>query len=486
MKCPNCGEELTEGALYCKHCGEDIHIVPDFEPELESNLEETLHGIREDLEDIEERETQRKQGKHAGGKEEDGREQGPKKGRLLWKVLAVLGVLGAVAAAGLGISGYLYYSEEYQIRQAVRYTENGLYDRAAGYYNRALELDGGNIELRFALAEVYLLKNNKVEYEYLLRGIANDKSATDEQLERAYGKLIAIYRARGDYQTINDLLLAREDENLLSAYQSYLARMPEFSISAGNYTGIQPLKLTSFGSGRIYYTLDGSEPDENSEPYITPILLEDGYYCVKAVFINENGVASDVATGEYYIENDEIPAPVLSVEGGEYHSPVNIEVLEIDLTDIYYTTDGSDPTYLSTRYTEPIPVPLGDSVYKFARVADGVAGDIAEVAFHFEMDSDYTPGQAEADIRQYYLDTGRIRDEAGHFDDSDDVYQFAFQYVTNVNEISDYYVIAVLYQSADGSLTRTGTDYAVDAYTGERFRLEKDYLGRYKLTQPTE
>ena len=51
MKCPNCGEEMAEGKLYCEHCGEDIHIVPDFEPELERSLELTMNGILEDLDE---------------------------------------------------------------------------------------------------------------------------------------------------------------------------------------------------------------------------------------------------------------------------------------------------------------------------------------------------------------------------------------------------------------------------------------------------
>ena len=49
MKCPNCGEGMPEGALYCECCGEDIHIVPDFEPELERNMEQTISGILEEL-----------------------------------------------------------------------------------------------------------------------------------------------------------------------------------------------------------------------------------------------------------------------------------------------------------------------------------------------------------------------------------------------------------------------------------------------------
>ena len=51
MKCPNCGAEMKEGTLYCEHCGEDIHIVPDFEPEIEYNMEQTLHDIAREMTD---------------------------------------------------------------------------------------------------------------------------------------------------------------------------------------------------------------------------------------------------------------------------------------------------------------------------------------------------------------------------------------------------------------------------------------------------
>ena len=36
---------MAEGTLYCEHCGEDIHIVPDFEPELEADLEQSISEI---------------------------------------------------------------------------------------------------------------------------------------------------------------------------------------------------------------------------------------------------------------------------------------------------------------------------------------------------------------------------------------------------------------------------------------------------------
>ena len=45
MKCPNCGNELKEGHLICEICGEEIQIVPDFEPEIENRMTETLSTL---------------------------------------------------------------------------------------------------------------------------------------------------------------------------------------------------------------------------------------------------------------------------------------------------------------------------------------------------------------------------------------------------------------------------------------------------------
>ncbi len=462
---------MAEGTLYCEHCGEDIHIVPDFEPELEADLEQSISEIMDELDQ-----------EHDGLFEEPEPEKRFSPKKLLIRLSVLLCILFFIAAVGAGVWVYLYNSEDYQVSQAMRYTEAGAYDKAVACYNRALELNN-DIELRFSLAEVYLLKNNKIEYEYLLREIANDKDATAEQLDRAYGKLIAIYRAREDFQTINDLLLTSDDENLILTYQNYIARAPEFSIREGYYTSIQPLKLTAFGAGKIYYTLDGSEPDENSQQYITPILLEDGDYCVKAVFINDNGIVSDVSVGEYHIENDEIPAPEVSVVSGEYEFPINIEILDEEKEDVYYTTDGSDPTYFSNAYTGPVPMPIGKSVFRFARIVDGVTGEIAERTYLLELNTEYTPAEAVNDIVQYCQDSGKIMDGAGHFDESGDVYQFHYQYVTNINDVSDFYVIAEAYLAADGTLTRTGTVYAVDIYTKEQYRLQRNERGRYELTR---
>ncbi len=466
MKCPNCGAEMKEGVLYCETCGQDIHIVPDFEPELDADIQQTIQSIADEIREPDPSGDPPLEESAGNGQTPERRRGGKKK----WIVAAVfLAVFLGAGGAG-GVFTYLHYSADYQVERAREYRDNGWYDRAVRYYERAIELDGKNVDLKAELAEVYFLKNNKVEYEYLLRQIANDPNATAEQTEDAYGKLIAIYRARGDYQTINDFLLASGNGNVIAAYQSYVAAAPDFSVKAGYYNSIQPLKLTASGEGKIYYTMDGTDPDENSTLYTTPILLEKGDYLIKAYFVNENGIASDIASAEYHIVIEKLPSPRISVESGEYHIPMEIVVEEAQ-GDVYYTTDGSDPDETSQLYTGAIHMPIGESIFRFISIEDGRTSDIVERTYQMYLDTQIGTGDAEKIVRSSSLEDGRIWDEAGHFDSTGDVYQYQYLYVMGLNETA-YYVVAEILQSEDGTRTRTGSYYAVNAYTGELSRMQ--------------
>lgn len=473
MKCPNCGREMAEGTLYCEYCGEDIHIVPDFEPELELDIQQTISEMAEETgQDMADGEAVYKKPEAAGRRK-----------KWFWWFIGALGILILAAAAAMGIWVYQYHSEAAQVKKAVRYTAEGKYEQAIACYGRALELKGEDIELQFALAEVYFLENNKAEYEYYLQNIVKNEAATTEQLDRAYGKLIAIYRAREDYQTINDLLLASKNEQILSIYQNYIAENPQFSVNEGYYTSIQILKLSGGDNGKIYYTTDGSEPDEKSEVYVAPVILENGDYIIRAVFINSNGVSSAVVTKEYHIDNEVIPPPEVSLISGEYSSPISIEILEDD-GEVYYTTDGSTPTENSVLYTGPIPMPLGKSTFCFARIREGVTGEQAVRTFELTLNTDLTPELAVLRVKDYFLQTGKITDEAGHFsEETEEAYRYEYQYVINIKEVGDYYIIAENLLGTDGSLTKTGTTMAVDIYSGECFLVQRDSYNRMVLVE---
>ena len=49
MKCPGCGFEIPEGHMYCDNCGTEINFVPDFEPEVENEINATLSGVADEL-----------------------------------------------------------------------------------------------------------------------------------------------------------------------------------------------------------------------------------------------------------------------------------------------------------------------------------------------------------------------------------------------------------------------------------------------------
>ncbi len=49
MKCPECGYEIADDHLYCDRCGKEIQIVPDFEPEIENSIIETLSTVAEQI-----------------------------------------------------------------------------------------------------------------------------------------------------------------------------------------------------------------------------------------------------------------------------------------------------------------------------------------------------------------------------------------------------------------------------------------------------
>lgn len=457
MKCPKCGEEIKEGFLYCEKCGEDIHIVPDFEPELEQNIEQNLKAVFREI---------APPAKQTAVPRDSEQIDKVRSGRR--KVIAGWGILLFFVVTVIVVGGkvFQYYSLEYQLQQATKATSLTRYEDAIRYYERAMELAPMDMEIKLDLAQVYFLKNDKESYEYWLRSIADDPRIDPEQLESIYGKLIAIYKAKEDYQAINDMLRDCPVESIKSAYQIYIAEMPQFSVPSGEYDEVKALKLTAVGKGKIYYTMDGQTPDATKTQYVSPILMENGDYTIRAVFINENGVQSPIADAWYEIQATELEAPALNLDGGEYDLPVMITVTN-DPQNVYYTTDGTTPTKNSMKYTEPIPLPLGISHFCFARLEELNSSALVERTFIFVLQTDLTPETAVKLVRENLLKNGRIYDENGHFDEESGArYLLQYLYVTEWEQDTVFMIEEVLADER-GGLARTGNYYMVNAYNGE-------------------
>lgn len=465
MRCPNCGAKMEEGKLYCEKCGEDIHIVPDFEPEIEQNIEQSLDRIVKDVSDAP---------KKVSGETDKVR----KKIRFPFAAGSFLMILILVF---LCVKLITYFSPDYQVHKAQICVEQERYQKATGYYLRAIALKQTDVSLKLELSQVYFLLNDKENYEYWLRNIVGDPYADGEQLGSAYGKLIAIYSAKDDFDAINQMLIQCKDEQIRQTYRSYLSEPPQFSIESGTYDSLQVLKLSATGIGTIYYTTNGSEANENSQVYQAPIVMDDGDYVISALFVNEKGVSSEISHGEYHVVVDGPTEPELNVDDGEYSSPVLITVTN-DTENIFYTMDGTLPNQQSERYVEPIPMPLGVSKFKFIRITDNGSSSVVNRMFVFELHAEYTPEQAVDRVREYLLSTGKIRDNSGHFDDTEACFEYQFLYVVPLDADRDFYVVAEELVDAEGVRTRTGDFYAVGIDSNALYRLQID-SGAFTLVE---
>ena len=285
MKCVNCGAEIPDGYMYCENCGEEIHIVPDFEPEVETQLDEMMHQLQDDVAEGFEAKTSGKRRK--------------KHHFLAWiMVLVIISIM-----AGMYALNYLYQSPAYQINWGHRFVEDGEYLKAIECYERAMA-NGATEEVTLYryMIKCYELLGYERQYEEYLLKIISHPQATDSDLLLSYSKLIDFYSNDKNYNTINNLLKTCDNDKILSMYKDLMVSKPKFSHEPGYYREIIPLKITSEKGDTVHYTMDGSEPTTESQIYNTLIFLEEGEYEIRAICVDKNGVISDVVVGEYQID----------------------------------------------------------------------------------------------------------------------------------------------------------------------------------------
>lgn len=130
---------------------------------------------------------------------------------------------------------------------------------------------------------------------------------------------------------------------------------PQFSIPSGAVWPDTALVLsTPTPDARIYYTADGSEPDETALPYTAPIRITEAM-TVKAIAIQDT-FKSHIATATYTM--DTVARPTFSIPSGttvKIGTTVSLSTTTPNAS-IIYTTDGTEPDNNALEYTEPIRI----------------------------------------------------------------------------------------------------------------------------------
>lgn len=470
MKCPKCGKELKDGQLYCEECGNEIQIVPDFDPEFELEIHETLSGLAEEIV-IQDKADQSKE--NMGPKVWYQKIRSGKYFSIIGVILPALFILLSVFA---GISTYQYNSYNFQINKAIQYAKAKNYEQAIQHMKRAMSISKEEETGNLLLADYYN-KDGQTENAIIT---LQDYIATYEDSEDAYRMLIKIYENSKDYEAINNLLQECSNDDIIAQFNSYIAFPPEFSLQEDTYDQVVPLKLSANTTGEIYYTMDGEEPTKASKKYTAPIFLEKGEYVIKAVFINQYGTVSECAEKKITIEVMTPLQPDVNLYSGVYNYPQTIEVDNQGYGTTYYTTDGTVPTKDSIEYTGPIYMPLGESRYQFITYGeDGSTSEITERIYELKLNRVNIKAQDAINATTLFLyENNYIIDVQGHLSNATGRYIYTCNTAITINGVT-YYLVLESYVDTMNTQIKTGNQFAVNAMTGAINKAQLDTNGNY-------
>ncbi|MCE7699330.1 MAG: chitobiase/beta-hexosaminidase C-terminal domain-containing protein, partial [Methanobacterium paludis] len=150
--------------------------------------------------------------------------------------------------------------------------------------------------------------------------------------------------------------------------------------TTGAFNVSQSVALTSDDSNAtIYYTTDGSDPASSNSTrtqYTGPITINTTT-TLKYTAVDDVGNWAATQTQTYVIDTI-APTVDANVTSGIFNTNQSVTLNATDDTNttIYYTTDGSDPTISSTKYTGPITI-SNTTTLKYLAV--DVAGNMSSI-----------------------------------------------------------------------------------------------------------
>ena len=389
MKCRYCKAEIPEGELYCKKCGREVQIVPDYNPLEEMltaqiQLDGNEQGSELDQYINQKRRNNNRTGQSAGRntgrsasrttaamtrrrmtgnttgqmltEKERRKRQSAKAARkkaLRRKRRIVLLIMAAIVVlAGAGF--YVVYQNSYNgiMKKAQKAAQSKDYTTAEAYYKQAISKNTKKADAYTGLADVYQSQDKTDEGTTLFEEAVSKQSGNVE----LYKACMDFYLKSDQNMEIPELLDSVND-SMLEKLSDYVVDEPKFSLEdSTTYDDVQKLLLTA-DKDTIYYTTDGTDPDLTSTKYTSEgIQISEGETPIKALAVNKKGVPS--------VED----APAVSPSTGQYDEAVQIEVKVPEGYTAYYTTDGTDPTTASTKYTGPIDMPKGETLFKVVLV----------------------------------------------------------------------------------------------------------------------
>ncbi len=200
-------------------------------------------------------------------------------------------------------------AEDY-VAEGNLYLDDGEYMKAVVSYQKALEMAENDVEALAGSAEAYASLQYYAEEENSRELLAQ---AEPDNLDN-WIAMVMVKLNRNQYaqakQLAEELLAKYDNEELALLYHQMDIKEPVFQLEEGSYDTYQLLELKEIpDNATVYYTTDGTVPDEYSAVYEDGIILSYPENVIKAIAVSYLGYQSEVVEKKF-----QITAPVEEIE----------------------------------------------------------------------------------------------------------------------------------------------------------------------------
>lgn len=298
MKCPNCGKEVADDYLYCGYCGKEVTMVPEFEPEIESQIDEHLSGIADNFPQT--------------------------TGSLPIQIVNNSGFsFRKYVTLISGIATIIILLLILLLRSFLTDHDRGsAQENETGVEAEALLVDEGEDDIvvprplfepqgdTFGSGVVVMMNKRAAgEIYYTVNGALPTTSST------RYMAPVEL-REAGRY-VIQAIFVDNAGNTSEMEQQIYVVERPaapQIMEESGEYTQNTLIVATAGTDCSIYYTDDGSTPTGSSKRYLTPITMPQGRSKFQFIAIDADGNVSDITEREYHLTLATILTPEEAVQ----------------------------------------------------------------------------------------------------------------------------------------------------------------------------
>lgn len=394
MICPNCNAEIADDLLYCPKCGEEVQYVPYYEPEIEQSISDTLSDIQLDAE----------------ASYEESRALDPEE--LEFVDLDAPAENKLQSDYGEDAEYYDRDSEEYS--EETEYQPEG-YDDSEEYqsagYDESEEYDGeyGNgYDAEYDVVEEF---DEEYELDYL-----DDFDEEDPHIMYHFLKFMKESKLRWIVIALFLVIAVSVVTGIVRVSQymyqnnssSYQAELAASFAAEGNYADAithmeRSVMLSSENTSLKYqlaeYYFQNAEEEKGVLMLWEIIYAKDvNYQAAYRRIIDYYASKQDYAMIEEILSNCEdmiivnqfqnymANEPQFSSQGGTYDEIVYLKLSSNSEGTIYYTMDGTMPTYESPVYKEPLVLDLG--IYKINAIfvnSYGIESDVVSMTYTIDI-----------------------------------------------------------------------------------------------------